>query len=198
MGIWSVTLNQLILGQEIRNVWHYTGQAEQLSSADTVDLADFIRAVYASVGPTNFSNDWRLYSITVRKVDEPGWPSVEVPFTDGPFVGTSAGENLPTQCCLLVHGSTYTLKPNRTRTYHGALLEGHLADGYWNSTAQSQRLTLDAGTDEINLPDAGDIFRCAVKYDRTLDYVTDANVITSFTVSVVPAVQRRRRIGRGS
>lgn len=197
MAIWQVAIKQLVAGQECRNVWHYRSVGDSLTAGDLTDLADTIRAGFAGQGAGNIPNDWQIYGITVRRVDEAGWPGTEVGFTSGPFVGTATNDTLPTQVALLTHGTVMAQQPNRVRTYHTGLAENHCVDGVWTTAIRSQKLLVDTTLASINLVDAGEIVRVAVKWDPTRSYVVDSNDITTWFSSSIPATQRRRRIGRG-
>lgn len=198
MAIWQVTLKQRWLGQEVRNVLHYEGAQESLTASEATELANDFRGDFTSttglVGA--LSNDWTLYGVAVRRVDEAGWPTVELGFTAGPLVGTNAAENLPTQVALLVHGTAYAQKPNRVRTYFGGMPETQSVDGLWSPAVQTLFLTFAAVLHSESI--GGDLWeRVAVEWSGDRTHVVAWNTIENYFVTPVPATQRRRRIGVG-
>lgn len=204
MAIWQVVWKQRLLGQEARNVLHYEGANTSLGLIELTEIADQIRASWVThVGVANQVNDWQLYGIGLRRVDSAGFPSIDVGFTEGPLLGTSSNEALPSQVAMLIHGSTYTQKPNRVRTYLCGLAEGHSVDGIFTPASVASRVALIEENDELSVG-PGTWTRVAVRWAMSNDdppvslgYVTDWNEIDEYFGVSVPATQRRRRIGRG-
>lgn len=198
MAIWQVTHLQRLLGQEVRNVFHYTAAPTSLSAAQLQELADDIKAIYvAGTEDANRTNDWSLYGVNVRRVDVAGVPGQDVGFTGGSLVGASAGENVPTQIAILVHGVSYVTKPNRVRSY----LAGHsisaIADGLVDAAFRTSALGLIQALDTLTI-DGQTFSRVSAQWDALHETVVAFNEIDNYFVSDVPATQRRRRIGRGA
>ena len=205
MAVYQVTHLQRVLGQEVRNDFYYETAQETLSTAQLQELADDIRAIYVAEWPAaSRANDWQLYGISIRRVDEEGYPGIDVGFTSGAFVGTSTAENLPTQVALLVHGVSYVQKPNRVRTYLGGLAETQTQDGLFNTTTLGLALSLIEALDSLII-DGQAWERVTVQWAMSEDdpperlgYIDAWNVIDNYFAVAVPATQRRRRIGVGT
>jgi len=199
MPIWQVTMKQRVLNQEVRNVIYYLGAQETLSGSEQQELADDMRADWATT--TGLINNvlctaWRLYGINLRRVDEPGWPSIDLGFTSGELVGTGSAEVMPTQVAVLIHGTAYAQKPNRVRTYLGGVQEAAIAASQVTPAAQATILTFAGVLHSESI--GGDLWkRVAAKWDTDRTHVVAYNEITNYAVSATPATQRRRRIGRG-
>lgn len=198
MAIFQVRLDQSLQGQEVKNILYYETVATEIGGGDAQDLADTFRAIFAATAMSQArAAAWTLDSITLRRVDQAGWPSYQVGFTNGSLSGTGGGEALPNQAAMLYIGTVYSQPPNRVRTYIAGLNEGQTTLGLWEPAAIERELI---AWDSIRNMSAGgfELNRVSVKWAPDNSFVTDWNVITNSRIEAVPATQRRRRIGRGN
>jgi len=181
------------------NVLHYD-VGGVIAPATIVEIADDIRAKYvSSTLAANLSASWAYVGVEVRRVDLADEPSISAAPTAGSLAGTSAGDPLPSQIACLVSGTALTPFPRRVRTYIPGITEGSLTAGLFSSTFRTRAQDFVEALDNITL--TGDLMdRVAVRYTDSGSgpAVTAFNSIATYSVTSVPATQRRRRIGVGS
>jgi len=199
MPTYRVSILQQQYGQLMMNVLHYdVGGA--VSPAGIVEIADDIRAKYvSSTLAANLSSTWAYIGVEVRRVDLADQPSISVAPTAGVLVGTGPGDPLPTQIACLVSGTALTAFPRRVRTYIPGVREGSLTAGLFATSFSDRCMDFVEAIDGIAI--SGDLLdRVAVRYGDEGDgpIVTASNSIATYSVTAVPATQRRRRIGVGS
>ena len=127
-----VTMNQTILGKEVKNVLCFNNITEIAS--DLQDFADNIRSSWEFYVQAFMSDDWVLENITVSflSTDTVDY-SVDVNFTDGTLTGIEQSDVLPTTNALLVSTQYVGVAPNRGRIYFGGLTENNQSDSAWGA-----------------------------------------------------------------
>lgn len=199
MGTYMVTHKARWLLQEIRNVFYYETTAGEPTDAEWQDIVDEIRADYLSEIPTLLSDEYVFYGIDRRRVDIAGLLSFDEVPTLGDWTGGATAESVATQVAMLISVKGTTVKPNRARTYLGGMSIGSLLDSLVTAGSRSaaegfidmQSVLNSAGTNELQ--------RVAAQWNvnHTLVSVTNNIAGAASRASIVPATQRRRRIGVG-
>lgn len=199
MTIFQVTHKQRWLLQEIRNIFYYETTVGNPSVSEWQDIADEIRADYVAETATLLVPEWEFYGIDYREVDTAGLPSFSVVPTAGVLAGSHGSDSLPTQVAILVSAKANATKPNRVRTY----LAGFSEDAVFNSLVSAgTKSAAEAFFDEqtvLNNAGTNTLQRVSVAWNSTHTQVVDYNNVAAAAgvASVVPATQRRRRIGVG-
>lgn len=199
MPIYQLVANQLFHGQETKNVFYY----ETVSTLDTAqmqEIADGVRGNWLLYDTAiKLVNEWSLQDITLRRVDVPDLPGIDVDFTSGPFIGT--GDLTPgvaTQVCMLVSGSAPTTKPRRVRSYLAGLPQSLVQqDGAWTLTSRLESEDFIETMDELTIT-GETLQRVSARFTLIPPRVTSWNRITSYIARQYPATQRRRRPGVGA
>lgn len=199
MPVYRVSLLQSLFGQQMMNVLHYDVNAA-LSSNDALEWADSFRDAYIDSNMTmELANDWSFVGCEFRRVDLADQPSIEVAPPSGTLSGGQSGQVLPTQVALLVSSTAFTTFPRRARMYIPGLTEASVADSLWGVNPRNRALQFAEAILEM-VGTAWSADRVAVRYADEGDgpVVVAFNRLTANSVSIVPATQRRRRIGVGS
>lgn len=199
MSIFQVTWKQRWLAQEIRNTFYYQTTVGDPSTSEWGDIADEIRADLVIHHVPFATVDWNFYAIDYRKVDVAGLLSFEALPTLGTLVGTSTSDDLPTQVAILVSVKGVTVAPNRARTYLGGLGENVVTDSLVGTGFLASFETLIDLQSALNTAGTNPLTRVAARWNTAHTMVTAWNDISgqSSKTSLVPATQRRRRIGVG-
>ena len=198
MTIFQVVHKQRLLAQEIRNILYYETITGNPSISEWQDICDEIRTDWASM-VADLVDDWEFYGIDYRQVDVAGLPSFSVVPTAGVVAGASANDPTPTQIALLVSAKANTVKPNRVRNYYCGFFEGAITQGLFAAAIRTgfegffddQTVLNAAGTNELQ--------RVSAQWNTGHTMVVDFNNVAAApgVASIVPATQRRRRIGVG-
>lgn len=199
MGTYLVTWKQTLLGQEIRNTFYYVTTVGEPSDSEWQDVVDEIRTDLVAASDTRWSDQWLWYGIDRRRVDTAGLLTFsEVP-TLGDFPGTDLVEPVPTQVCLLISNKGVTTKPNRARSYLGGFVNDVMTDSLWQSGIRIAMETLIDLQSDLNGAGTNPLQRVAAQWNTSHTVVLVTNDISgaASVASVVPATQRRRRIGVG-
>ena len=199
MTIYQVTHKMRWLLQECRNIYYYETQVGDPSVAEWVDIVDEIRADFLAELVASLSDEWSFYGIDYRVVDTAGLLSFEALPTAGELDGTSGNDSLPTQVALLVSVKGTTTKPNRARTYLSGFQENAVTDSLWVAGNLAAAETFIDLQSVLNAAGTNDLQRVAAQWNSSHTQVIATNNIAGSASkgSLVPATQRRRRIGVG-
>lgn len=199
MTIYQVSHKMRWLGQEVRNIFYYETTVGNPSTSEWQDIVDEIRADIVAEMLTFLSPDWAWYALAYRIVSTAGLLSFDAFPTAGEIVGTSGSDDLATQVSLLVSVKGTTTKPNRARSYLAGFVESTVIDSLFTAAAQLvgevfvdlQSVLNGAGTNPLQ--------RVAAQWNTGHTQVIVTNNIAGdpAKASIVPATQRRRRIGVG-
>lgn len=199
MPIYRVNVLQTLQAQAIMNVYYYETTGV-LSAAQQQDVADQVRLAYTSSQLNlGLANGWSYDAVAIRRVDVANQPEIVTVPTGGALVGSSVSEEAPTQVAMLVRGTALTAFPRRVRTYIGGLAEGSMDSGLLNTTIQGRGLSFINAMDQI-VVNGDTLLRQAVELGGTegAPVVVANNRVETYSVTNVPATQRRRRLGVGS
>lgn len=198
MPVYRVSALQSQLGQAMMNVYHYVTEGA-LSASNITEVADAFRTAYIdSTLRTSLSTGWSYLGVAIRRVDLADQPEVSSAPTAGGLAGTAPTDPLPTQVSALVRGTALTEFPRRVRTYVAGTVEGSLSGGLWQSGFITKLTDFIEEVDSIGV--TTDVLdRVAVRYTKGEGNPTVEafNRIATYSVTNVPATQRRRRIGVG-
>jgi hypothetical protein len=199
MTIYQVTHKAVLLAQQIRNVFYYETQVGEPGPGEWVDIVDEIRADFIAEMAQRVVEEYSFYAIEYREVDSPGLPSFEVPPTAGDALGTDPGDPLPTQVAMLVSVKGTTTKPRNARSYLAGLSVSETEDGIFGTGARGDAEAFIDLNSVLNAGGTNPLQRVAVQWNQNHTEVTVWNNIagSAARASVVPATQRRRRIGVG-
>lgn len=199
MAIYQVTHKMRWLLQECRNIYYYETQVGNPSTAEWVDIVDEIRADIVAEIDNHLSDEWAFYAIDYRIVDTAGLLSFEAVPTSGLVAGTAVGESLATQVAMLVGVKGDTVKPNRARTYLSGLTVGSVVDSLFIAAARAAAETFIDLQTVLNSGGTNPLQRVAAQWNSSHTQVVATNNIAgaASVASIVPATQRRRRIGVG-
>lgn len=199
MTIYMVTHKMRWLNQECRNVYYYETQVGEPSNSEWQDIADEIRADFVSELSSTMVEDWTFYGIDYRNVSTAGLLSFSKTPTLGDYDGTSAVEGVATQVALLVSVKGTTTKPNRARTYLTGVRHDSLVDSLFDSSTRGSAETFIDLQSVLNAAGTNDLQRVAAQWNSGHTQVIASNNIAgdASVASLVPATQRRRRIGVG-
>lgn len=199
MSILQVVAKQVWLGQQVRNVFYYVPTGA-LDASQKQELVDKVRLAWATMATSGaLETTWQLYGCSVREVGSGGLDGVDFSFTSGPLDGVSGVDTVPTQVCLLVIGRSGTVKPKQVRSYLAGMTEDWLgSNGQWASAYLVYAHDWAVDMDTISV--TGEVCnRVAAQWTAPpVPYVSDTNVLISYSETAVPATQKRRRIGVGS
>jgi len=178
--------------EQVVNVW--TVKIESGGSLTfaqgSLELAEYVDELYQlCIGwyKTTFTSD----RISVKnETQNTVWGSIAF---ENVLAGTQITDPLPQQVALLGWGRT-PISRVQIRKYFGPLTENALSAGQWSSSVRASfqdvmdyHITSQTMTGGLELR--------GVAYNKPLDRATPA---LTATTAVVPVVQRRRRLGRGS
>lgn len=199
MAVFQVVHKQVWLLQEVRNIFYYETITGNPSTSEWQDIVDEIRADYNTYLAANHVTDWKFYGIDYRQVDVAGLPSFSVYPTSGDLVGSNGGDSLATQIALLVSVKVNTTTPNHARSYLGGFAETYVTDSLFTSTAITQGEGFVDEQSVLNATGTNELQRVAAHWNTAHDAVTAYNNCSAAPAfgSIVPATQRRRRIGIG-
>lgn len=198
MAIFQVTHKMRLHLQEIRNIYYYETITGNPSVSEWQDICDEIRADwFAAVA--GMILEWAWYGIDYRQVDIAGLPSFSVVPTAGEVVGTSVNDGLPTQIAILVSAKENVTKPNRVRTYYGGVDETGVIDSLVAAGTRTAFENLFDLQSVLNAAGTNELQRVSVVWNAGHTQVVDFNNVAGAAgvCSLVPATQRRRRIGVG-
>jgi hypothetical protein len=199
MTIYMITLKQRWLLQEVRNVFYTETQVGNPSPSEWVDMADEVREDYDAYLDLYLSPQWAFYAIDYRIVDTPGLPTFSAVPTAGEIVGAGVGDDTPTQIAMLVSVKAPTTRPNRARSYLGGFTVGNLDESQWEALARDQAETFILNQSAWNSLGTNPLHRVAAQWNEGHTQVIDTNTLylEPPVASIVPATQRRRRLGIG-
>jgi hypothetical protein len=199
MGIYLVTHKATLIGQEIRNTFYYDTTVGEPSNAEWQDVADEIRADFVAQIAGVLSQDYSLHGIDRRRVDLAGLLSIPQTFTAGPMAGSVATDPTPTQIALLVSNKGVTTKPNRARTYLAGWTDASIQDSLFLATMTGPSEAFIDLQSNLNTGGINPLSRVAAQWNSSHTQVIVTNDLSgaASVASVVPATQRRRRIGVG-
>lgn len=199
MAIYQVTHKMTWLQQECRNIYYYETQTGNPTTSEWQDIVDEIRADWVAEMVTGLVPEWVFWGIDYRIVDTAGLLSFEALPTAGIAAGTSANDSVATQVALLVSIKGTTVKPNRARTYFAGYNEASLVDSIWSSGARGSAETFADLQSVLNAAGTNELQRVSAQWNLGHTQVIDSNNIagSAALASLVPATQRRRRIGVG-
>lgn len=199
MGTYLVTWLQQLLGQEVRNTFYYVTSVGEPSNSEWQDVVDEIRADLVIIGDPEWVDEWFWYGIDRRRVDVAGLLSFrEVP-TGGTFIGNTTTDSVATQVALLVSNKGTTTKPNRARSFLAGFSEAQMTDSIWNSAVRASMEELIDLQSNLNSGGTNPLSRVAAQWNSSHTQVIATNDLSGAVsvASLVPATQRRRRIGVG-
>lgn len=199
MAIYMVTHKQRFHLQEVRNVFYYETVTANPSTSEWDDIVDEIRADYVSELADRMSDQWAFYGINYRIVDTAGLLSFDAVPSLGDIVGTSANDSIATQIALLVSVKGTTVKPNRARTYITGWTEQQVTDSLFVQNARDDAEAFIDFQTVLNSGGTNVLQRVAAQWNTGHTTVVATNNIAArpAVASLVPATQRRRRIGVG-
>lgn len=199
MPIYQVVVRQTFLVQQLRNVYYYETVAE-LDTPQKAELGEEIATNYATLlGAEGLSDEWSAQGIDIRRVDVPDLPTAQYDFLGGDLVGIHTANNvLPAQVAILLSGSADSTFPRNCRTYHGGLHAGMVSrdGGLFIPDVVNMFDLFLLGMDN-HVISGENPTRVAVHWDRTNNVVDDWNLVSNYSVSNNPVIQRRRRRGIG-
>lgn len=199
MGTYLVTHKYTLLNQQIRNTFYYTTTVGEPSDSEWQDIADEILADWIAELRGAASDQYTIYGIDRRRVDQAGLLTFAETFTAGTSTGLSATDVLPTQIALLVSNKGTTTKPNRARTYLSGYTEGQQVDSNWTAAALSAAEAFVDLQSNLNSGGTNPLSRVAAQWNSSHSQVIATNDLSgaASVASLIPATQRRRRIGVG-
>lgn len=199
MGTYLVTHKATWHLQEIRNTFYYITTVGEPSDSEWQDIADEIRADWVAELQPAIVNTYTLNGIDRRRVDLAGLLSFGQTFTAGPITGSSVSDSVPTQIALLISNKGVTTKPNRARTYLGGYREGDVIASLFAAAARSTGQDFVDLQSNLNTGGTNPLSRVAAQWNTSHTQVIATNDLSgaASVASIVPATQRRRRIGVG-
>lgn len=199
MGIYMVTHKARWLLQEIRNVFYYTTMDDEPTDAEWQDICDEIRGDVVAEIQGTLCDEYTWYGINRRRVDLAGLLSFDEVPTAGDVTGDVANDSLPTQIAMLLSVKGTTTKPNRARTYMGGFSELAVVDSLVIAGIRSNCEDFIDMQSVLNAAGTNELQRVAAEWNSSHTQVVDSNIISgsASVCSIVPATQRRRRIGVG-
>lgn len=187
---------QSFLNQVVMNVLYYDHAAED--DGIKQEIADALRAAWASNLTAVMSSSWSLTEVRVRNVSLAGTLSQTFVPTLGTLVGTASGQLVPTQSALLVVTIGPSVKPNRTRTYLGGFTISAMNGGLITAGVVTNAINWGNAVKSLVTATEGTFLRQSVEWVGPPMVVGDANPVSTVRVFNIPATQRRRRIGVGA
>lgn len=198
-NVFQLSLLASVLGQEVRNTFYYEATVGDPSPTEWTDIADEIRAHYVTHMQALNVDTFSMRGILVRKVNVAGLPSTEYPFTLGAVSGSVATDPLPAQIAMVVSVQGATAKPNRGRTYLAGFAEADLTDGLFQAGVATQAVNFITDMQDHNSGGTNPVSRVSAQWNVSHTQVVAFNGIDAAVprASLIPATQRRRRIGVG-
>jgi hypothetical protein len=199
MGTYLVTHKGTLLGQQIRNTFYYITTVGEPSDAEWQVAADEIRADWVAQMAARITSSMTLDGIDRRRVDIAGLLSFSETFTLGPIAGSNGSDPIATQVALLISNKGTTIKPNRARTYLAGFTEADVLVSQWLAAATNAGEAFVDLQSNLNGAGANPLSRVAAQWNATRTAVILTNDLSgaASVASVIPATQRRRRIGVG-
>lgn len=199
MTIYMVTHKMTWLLQECRNVYYYETQVGEPSVGEWQDIVDEIRGDFDSELKPSLVPEWQFWGIDYRVVSTAGLLSFEALPTAGALVGTNTEDSVATQVAMLVSVKGTTTKPNRARTYLSGFGEANVVDSLFLPGVRANAETFIDLQSVLNAAGTNELQRVAAQWNTGhTQVIADNNIAGSASVaSIVPATQRRRRIGVG-
>ena len=199
MGTYLVTHKYTFHAQQVRNTFYYVTSVGEPSNAEWQTSADEIRADFIAELATLHVDNITLDGIDRRRVDTAGLLSFSEVFTLGAAVGLSTSDSQPTQIALLVSNKGTTVKPNRARSYLAGWRDGDVTDSIFTAAARTRGQTFIDLQSNLNSGGTNPLSRVAAQWNVTHTAVIATNDLSGAVsvASLVPATQRRRRIGVG-
>lgn len=195
MPILRIAAKQRLFGQEVRNIFHYVGS--DASQVSMPAIAAAMRAAWDTNLVAQLSDEWQLYAVEAKELDDPANPTIEYSFGAGPLDGGLATGILPTTNALLVSWKAFTAPPNRGRTYLAGFTVASTTDGRFvngaviAAAAWANDLFVLPTTLGLNMS------MSIVRVDPETGAYVSSNAIEELSAQAIPATQRRRRIGSG-
>lgn len=198
MAIFQVIHKQRLHLQEVRNIYYYETITGNPSNSEWQDIVDEIRADYNTY-KARWVPEWEFYGIDYRQVDSAGLPSFSVVPTAGVLAGTNVNDSMPTQIALLVSAKENVTKPNRVRTYYAGFSEVDTADSLWGINIRQDLEAFFDLQSVLNAAGTNELQRVSAQWNtgHTAVVLTNNVAGAAGVASIVPATQRRRRIGVG-
>ena len=192
-------VRQQYAGQELINILHYA-EGGGVSQADGDTIAEALADAWFDRLRILLSTEWMLKDIIMYDADGPqGTPGIFTNFPTGQFVGLATETPSPTQSAVYVRYVCQQGPPFGGGTYLGgfgsAVLDFSAKVDNTTLTAVNNWFTDIQNIDVGNGNTAQLVVRS--RGTNTLPAGTTA-VVTRGRASDVPAIQNRRRIGRGS
>lgn len=197
--IWMVTHKATFLQQQVRNVFYYEEVTGTPTNTEWQDIVDEIRAEWISNMQAVIVNDYSFDGIDYRRVDDAGYPSFSKTPTSGSAVGTVTTDPCATQVAMLVSVKGNTPAPNRARSYLAGFGQGALVNSVFVSTPVAAAEAFIDFQSVLNAAGTNELQRVSARWNSTHTLVSAVNNIASAAAvaSLIPATQRRRRIGVG-
>ena len=183
---------------QMRNIHYYEFFNYVPTTSQVQEAVDAISEAYRTNLQGDFPNDLSFDGLDVRRVDIGDQPTIPYTPTGGAWVGTSGVDPLPSQVSAVVSFRGLTAFPRNARTFMFPFPEG-VNDSTGKVLPALVTALEDWGDDMLSLSITGDVDadKQAVRFGGDPRVVTDANDVTSVTVSNVWGTQRRRRLGVG-
>lgn len=192
---WQFTAKQTLLGQQIRNIWYFSGGGVE---ANIQNVIDYMRLAYVNNIATGLVDNWSLDSWDVKDVGTAGLPTVEYSMTLGKLTGGSVAVPLPSSDSCLITFRANVAKPNLTRKFLGGVSVGALGgDALFNSTFVGEVEDFCDDVLDITSTYTG-VAVASVQWSGDKSYVTGANIMTFRVVNSNPSPIGRRKQGRGT
>ena len=195
MAIGSVTIQQSILGQAVRNVLWYDNLPDDEGYLE--EITSHIGDAYSEHAAL-FCSSWSVSSVKYTFYPLAGTWSTEYSILDGPIEGTGQSTPAPTQVAILISTRYVGPPPNRGRIYLGGLPGNFIEnDGTFNATSIVTAASLAALLRQLPYNSNSDFANMAIV--RRVNGVPSVhNLVDEILVRDVPATQRRRRLGQGA
>lgn len=191
MAVNQVTWNWTINGQTINNVQYY-----DIPTTDPTVRQNFVDAMRTFVDTTikgHLSPQCSLNSMTLREMDGGPAVSFDVPFTNGPLVGTANGQLADITSPLQVYYRSQTAAPNKGWTKFSGLTEVDWTGTSWNSSAIASFEALYTVLTSGFSIGAGDCILGICRPDFAANAPIAFNLINSFVVRTYTRKQTSRR-----
>lgn len=199
MTIFQVTHKASLYLQQIRNVFYYETQVGDPSTSEWQDVVDEIRTDFVGDLLIRLVEQYIWGGIDVREVSALGLPSVEYIPTAGSIAGTNTGDGYATQVAVLVSVQGLTSKPRRARSYLAGWAETQIDLSQVNEQTRDAAETFIDLQSVLNAGGTNPLQRVSAQWNTSHTLVTAWNNIAGrpAKASIIPATQRRRRIGVG-
>lgn len=193
----QVIMEQMLQSQRVQNVFTFTNLPND--SVTRQEWADNFRAQMSIDLPAGtFSNQWLTEGVTFKYNDSFPSFSVTVPFSAGDFTGIGVSA-LANQTALLVSTLYAGQKPNRGRVYFAGNTEQDFdATGRFTGAVRDTRVDFIESLRDGILWDGGvQVSQLRIGRVDSQGTLILSNPVETVRGTLVPATQRRRRIGSG-